>query len=56
VSGEPVSDNTQKAVGIERGKLSPRAIVAIMALVAFFVPYAMQAAITRGTHTSFYTQ
>jgi hypothetical protein len=46
VSEEPVSDNAQKTVSTERRKLSPRAVVAIMALVALFVPFVIQAAIT----------
>jgi hypothetical protein len=46
VSEEPASDIAQKAVSTGRRKLSPRTIVAIMALVALFVPFAIQAAIT----------
>jgi hypothetical protein len=42
VSGEPATDITQKAVITARGALSPRTIVAIMALVALFGPFAIQ--------------
>ncbi|MHA1907514.1 MAG: hypothetical protein ACW98Y_09495 [Candidatus Thorarchaeota archaeon] len=46
MSEEPASDNAQKAVSTRVGKLSPRTIVAIMALVALFVPFVIQAVIT----------
>ncbi|MHA2205697.1 MAG: hypothetical protein ACXABC_07545 [Candidatus Thorarchaeota archaeon] len=46
MSEEPAFNNTQKAVTTRRRKLYPRTIVAIMALVALFVPFVIQAAIT----------
>jgi hypothetical protein len=46
VSEEPASDNTQKAASTDRGKLSHRTIIAIMALVALFVPFSIQPVIT----------
>jgi hypothetical protein len=45
VSEEPASDYTQKVISTRRGKLSPRTVVAIMALVALFVPFAIQVSI-----------
>ena len=45
MSEEPASDIATKAVSTGRRKLSPRTIVVIMALVALFVPFAMQVTI-----------